>query len=78
MQIFRAISMKEFVFVDPHITFPVDLSKAVKVELSHQRLETVMAKVLRQCFRFQTLEIGTNDESITGRGPLSQQINNGV
>ena len=70
MQLMLSIAMEQVVFVDPNIAFSIDLSKRVKVELSHQRLESIVPKVLRQRFRFQALQIGSNDKGVAGWGPL--------
>jgi hypothetical protein len=71
MQFMLPITMEQVVLVDPHIALTVDLAKGVKVELPHQGLEPVVPKVLRQGFRLETLQIGTNDEGITRWSPLS-------
>ena len=70
MQLMLSIAMEQVVFVDPNIAFSIDLSKRVKVELPHQRLESIVPKVLRQRFRFQALQIGSNDKGVAGWGPL--------
>ena len=65
--------MKEVVLVDPNVTFAVYFPKRVKVELSHQGLESVVSKILRKCFRLETIQIRSNDEGVAGRRPLKSE-----
>ena len=46
------------------------LPEGVKVQLPNQGLEPVMAEILGQCFRLESLQIGTNDESVSFLIPL--------
>jgi hypothetical protein len=64
------VTVEQLVFVDPNVTLAVDLAKRVKVELPNKRLESVVAKVLRQSFGLQPLEVRADDKCISRRSPL--------
>jgi hypothetical protein len=64
------ITVEQLVLVNPNVALAVDLAKRVKVELANKRLESVVAKVLRQSFGLQSLEVRADDKCISRRRPL--------
>lgn len=59
--------------VNPNVTFSVDFSEGIKVQLTNQRLEPVVTEVLRQSFGLQPFDIRPNDKSISFGRPLKNR-----
>jgi hypothetical protein len=72
MEFILVIAMEQVVFVNPNISLSINLPERVKVQLTNQRLEAVVSKVLWQGFRFETVQIRSNDERVSRRCPLGR------
>mmetsp|Transcript_2952 Transcript_2952/g.6981 ORF Transcript_2952/g.6981 Transcript_2952/m.6981 type:complete len:88 (+) Transcript_2952:1614-1877(+) len=66
--------MKQIVLVDPNVAFTVDFPKRVEVELSHQGLESVVSKILRQCFGFESIQVRSDDEGVSRWRPRNDFV----